>query len=354
MYHLLFVFYMFHLLFPDFLYEMDIFHLNFETFFLNWFFKIIVDSYVVVRSNTEIPCILCQVFHSGNNCSCCCSVSKLYLTLCNLMNYSIPVFPVLHSFMQFVQIHVHWVDDAISFSLIPFSCPQLFSASGSFPMSWLFISGGQSIGTSVSPSVFLMNTQGWFLLGVTGLVSLLSKELSRVFSSTTVWKHQLFGTQPSLWSQSHIHTWQLEKPIALTIQNFVNKVMSLLFNMLSRFFIAFLPRSKRLLILWLQSISTVIFDPKKIKSATLCIFSPSLCHEVIGLDAMIFVFWMLSFKPAFSLSSFTFIKRFLFTFCNYGGIILSEVVRIFPGNLDSILWVFQSSFSHDVLSIQVK
>ena len=83
--------------------------------------------------------------------------------------------------------------------------------------------------------------------------------------------------------------------------------MSLLFNTLSRFVIAFLPRSKCLL--WLQSPSTVIFDPKKIKSAILCIFSPSICHEVMGLDAMIFVFWMLSFKPAFSLSSFTFIKR---------------------------------------------
>ena len=85
--------------------------------------------------------------------------------------------------------------------------------------------------------------------------------------------------------------------------------MSLLFNMLSGLVIAFLPRSKRLLISWLQSPSAVILEPKKIKSVTVSIVSPSICHEVMGLDAMISVFWMLSFKPAFSLSSFTFFKR---------------------------------------------
>ena len=93
--------------------------------------------------------------------------------------------------------------------------------------------------------------------------------------------------------------------IALTIWTFVGKVMSLLFNTLSRFVIAFLPRSKRLLISWLQSWSTVILEPRKRKSVTVSTFSPSVCQEVMGLDAMILVFWMLSFKPAFSLSSFT-------------------------------------------------
>ena len=92
--------------------------------------------------------------------------------------------------------------------------------------------------------------------------------------------------------------------------DFVGKVISLLFNMLSRFVIAFLPRSKCLLILWLlQSPSTVILEPKKIKSVTVSIVSPSICHEVMELDAMIFVFWNFSFKPAFSLFSFTFIKK---------------------------------------------
>ena len=89
----------------------------------------------------------------------------------------------------------------------------------------------------------------------------------------------------------------------------VGKVMSLLFNMLSRFVTAFLPRSKRLLILWLQSPFAVILEPKKIKFVTVAIVCPFVCHKVMGLDAMIFIFWMLSFKPVFSLSSFTFIKR---------------------------------------------
>ena len=85
--------------------------------------------------------------------------------------------------------------------------------------------------------------------------------------------------------------------------------MSLLFNMQSRLIITFLPRSKHLLITWLQSPSAVILEPPKIKSATVSTVSPSISHEVMGPDAMIFVFWMLSFKPTFSLSSFTFIKR---------------------------------------------
>ena len=96
------------------------------------------------------------------------------------------------------------------------------------------------------------------------------------------------------------------KTIALTRQTFLGKVMSLLFNMLSRLVIAFLPQSKHLLISWLQSPSTMILGPKEIKSVTV---STSICHEVMGPDAMIFVFSMLNFKPAFSLSSFTLIKR---------------------------------------------
>ena len=99
------------------------------------------------------------------------------------------------------------------------------------------------------------------------------------------------------------------KTIALTRRTFVGKVVSLLFNVLSRLVIAFLPRSKCLLISRLQSPSAVILEPKKIKSVTVSIVSLSICHEVMGPDAMILVFSMLSFKPAFSLYSFTFIKR---------------------------------------------
>ena len=106
-----------------------------------------------------------------------------------------------------------WCHPTISSSVVPFSsCLQSFPASGSFLMSWLFISGGQSIGASASALVLPMNIQDWFPLGWTGWTSLQSKGLSRVFSNTTVQKHQFFDYQPSLWSNSHIHTWQLEKP----------------------------------------------------------------------------------------------------------------------------------------------
>ena len=101
---------------------------------------------------------------------------------------------------------------SISFSAAPFSfCLQPYPTSGSFPMSQLFTSGDQSAGASASASVLPMNIQGWFPVGWTGLISLQSRGLSRVFSSTTIWKHQLFSPQPSLWSNSHICTWLLEK-----------------------------------------------------------------------------------------------------------------------------------------------
>ena len=142
-----------------------------------------------------------------------------------------------------------WCHPTISSSVAPFSsCPQSFPPSGSFPVSQLFRSGGQSIGASVSASVLPMNIQGWFPLGLTGWIPLLSKGLSRVFSNTTVQKHQFFSAQPPLWSNlSHLYM-TTGKTIALTIRTFVGKVMCLLFNMLSRFVLAFLPRSKHLLI----------------------------------------------------------------------------------------------------------
>ena len=104
-----------------------------------------------------------------------------------------------------------WCHSTISSPVIPFSCLQSFPEWGSFPMSQSFISGGWSIGALASASVLPMNIQGWFPLGLTGLISLQSKGLSRFFSSTTVQKHQFFRAQPSLRSNSHIHTWLLEK-----------------------------------------------------------------------------------------------------------------------------------------------
>ena len=105
-----------------------------------------------------------------------------------------------------------WCHPAISSSVVPFSsCPQFLPASGSFPMSQLFESDGQCIRALASTSVLPMNIQGWFLLGWTGRISLQSKGLSTLFSNTTVWKHQFFGIEPSLWSNSHIYIWLLEK-----------------------------------------------------------------------------------------------------------------------------------------------
>ena len=154
-------------------------------------------------------------------------------------------------------------------------------------MSQFFISGGQSIGVSASASVLRMNIQDSSPLGLTGWISLQSKGLSRVFSNTTDQKHQFFSAQLSLWPNSQHPYMTTGKTIALTRWTFVDEVMSLLFNMLSRLVITFLPRSKHLLISWLQSPPAVILEPKKIKSATV---SPSICHEVMGLDAMILVF----------------------------------------------------------------
>ena len=106
-----------------------------------------------------------------------------------------------------------WCHPTISSFVFPFSsCLQSFPTSGSFPSSWFFTSSCQRVGASASASLLPKKIQGWFLLGLTGLISLLSKGLSRIFSSTTAQKHQFFGAQPSLWFNSHIHTWLLEKP----------------------------------------------------------------------------------------------------------------------------------------------
>ena len=143
------------------------------------------------------------------------SVNQSSPTLCDPMDCSMSGFPVHHKLPKLAQTHVHWVGDAIqpSYPVIPFSCClQSFPVSGYFPMSQFFASGGQSTGASTLASVLPMSIQDWFPLGLTGLISLQSKGLSRVFSNTTVQKHQLLSVQFSLWSNSHIHTRPLEKP----------------------------------------------------------------------------------------------------------------------------------------------
>ena len=216
------------------------------------------------------------------------------------MNHSTPGLPVHHQLLAFTQTHAHRVGDAIQPSH-PLSspsppAPNPSPASGSFPMSQLFAWDGPkywSFSFNISPSnehpgliSFRMDWLG-LLAGQGTLKSLLHHHSSK---ASIFWCSAFFTVQTS-------HPYMTTgKTMALTRWTFVGKVMSLLFNMLSRLIITFLPRSKHLLILWLQSLSAVILEPQRIKSD----MEP---------DAMILVFWMLSFKPTFSLSSFTFIKR---------------------------------------------
>ena len=141
------------------------------------------------------------------------SATQSCLTFCDPMDCSPPGLPVHHQLPELAQTHVHWVGwchRTISSSVVPFSCLQTFPASGSFPMSQFFASDGQSIGVSASTSVLPINIQDWFPLGWTGWISLHSKGLWKVFSNTTVQKHQFFCAKLSLYSKSHIHTWLLE------------------------------------------------------------------------------------------------------------------------------------------------
>ena len=146
-----------------------------------------------------------------------------------------------------------------------------------------------------------MNIRNWFPLGLTSFISLLNKGLSRVFSSTTALKASSLQCSAFLRVQlSHLYM-TTGKTIALTRWTFLGKVMSLLFNMLSRFVIAFLPKSNCLLILCLQSPTAVILEPKKTKSLTVSMYPPPIYHEVMGLDAMIFIFWMFVLTQLFTL-----------------------------------------------------
>ena len=161
-----------------------------------------------------------------------------------------------------------------------------------------------------------MNIQVLFPLGLTYLISFQSKGFSRVFSNITMWKYQFFSAQPSLWCNSHIHTCLPRNNTVLTIKASIGKMMSLLFHTLSRFVIAFFP--------WNQSVSfnfraavTVCsdFGTQENKTCNACTFLPWVCHEVMWPDAMILTFFLiLSFKLAFSLSSFTLIKRLFSSF----------------------------------------
>ena len=269
-----------------------------------------------------------------------------------------------------------WCHPAISSSSSPLLLPstfphiRVFSNESALCIRWPKY---RSFSFNISPS---SEYSGLIFFKKTGLISLLSKGLLRIFSSTMVQNHQFFHSQPSFlekemashssilacriqWTEEpggpyklgskesdnterlthtnstffmvqRSHSYMTTgKIIALTRWTFVSKVMYLLFNMLSRLVIAFLPRSKHLLILWLQSPAALILEPKKIKSLTVSIVSPSICPEVMGSDAMILVFWMLSFKPTFSLSSFTFIKRLFSSSLSAIGVVSSAYLRLY-------------------------
>ena len=200
-----------------------------------------------------------------------------HLILCCLLLLLPPIPPSIRVFSSESALRMRWPKYwSFNFSIIPSKeIPGLIS----FRMDWLD------------------------LLAVQGTLKSLLQHHS---VKASILPHSSFLHSPTLTS---IHDYW--KTIALTRQPFVGKVMSLLLNMLFRLNITFLPRSKHLLISWLQSPFAVILEHKKIKSDTLSTVSPSISHEVMGPDAMIFVFWILSFKPTFSLSSFTFIKRLL-------------------------------------------
>ena len=192
------------------------------------------------------------------------------------MNNSTAGFPVLHYLQSLVRL---MFIESIMPSNHLILCHPLFLLPSVFPYigvlsneSALCIRWPKYWSFSFSFSISQSNEYSELIsLGLTGFI-LLSKGLSRVFSSTAVQKHQFFSAQPSLWSNSYICTWLLEKPKLLTIWIFVVKVMCLPFNTLSRLVITFLPRSKHLLTSWLWSPSTVILEPKKIKSVTVSVF----------------------------------------------------------------------------------
>ena len=170
------------------------------------------------------------------------SVAQSCPNLCNPMDCSTPGLPVHQKLPEFTQTLVHWCHPTISSSVVLFSsCLQSFPASGSFLSSQFFTSGGQSFGVSASASVLPMNTQDWFPLGWIGWISLQFKGLSRVFSNTTIQKHQFFAAF-FIVQLSHPYT-TTGKIIALTRRTFIGQVMSLLFNMLPWLVTTFLPRS---------------------------------------------------------------------------------------------------------------
>ena len=251
------------------------------------------------------------------------------------MDCSVPGFPLLHYLPEFAQTHFLWVGNAIQLChpLLP---PSLVLHLCQHQDLFQWVGSSHQV-TKVSELQFQHQSCPW-IFRVDFLQDWLvsspccprdSQESSPApeFKSINSSALSLYG--PALTS---IHG----KTIALTIRTFVSKVMSLL--AMCRFVIAFLPRNKCLLMLWLQSQSTVIWEPKKTNFGTISTLSPSICHEVMGPDVIILVFWMLSFKPDFSLSFFTLIRRF---FCSS---LLSAIRMVSSACLKLLILLWQSWF----------
>ena len=230
------------------------------------------------------------------------------------MNCSTPGLPVHHQLLEFTQTHVHRVRDEMPSSHLILCCPllllppippsiRIFSNESTLRVTWpKYWSFSFSISPFKEHPGLISFRMDWLdLLEVQGTLKSLLQHHS---SKASILRCSAFFTVQL--SHPYMTT---GKTMALTRQTFVGKVMSLLLNMLSRLVITFFPRSKHLLISWLQSPSAVILEPPKIKSDTVSTVSPSISHEVMGPDAIILVFWMLSFKPTFSLSFFTLIKE---------------------------------------------
>ena len=227
------------------------------------------------------------------------SVAQSRLILCNPMDCSMPAFPVHHQLLEFTQTHVHWVGDAIqpsyprcSLLLLPsiFSSMRVFFNDSALRIRWPKY---WSFSFSIRPSNEYSGLIS-FRLDILAVQGSLKSLLIYHSSQASILQWLVFF----IVQLSHPYR-TIGKTVALTRWNFVGKVMSLLFNMLSRLVIAYRLRNKHLFISWLKSTPAGILEPKPIKSLTHSIVSPSLCHEVMGLNAIIFIFWMLSFKTTF-------------------------------------------------------
>ena len=248
------------------------------------------------------------------------SVTQSRPTLCDPMDCSTPGLPVHHQLLEFTQTHVHWVGDAIQ---------------PSHPRS------------SPSPLAFdLSQHHGLF------------KWVSSLHQVAKVWEFQL-NISPSN-EYSGLISIRMDQLDLLTVQGTLKSLLQHHSSKASilRHSAFFIVQLSHLYVYITQYITWLYMTSSQTYLFTVSVASPSICHEVMGPDAMILVFWMLHFKPTFSLSSITFIKRLFssfFTFCHKSGVIcISEVIDISPGSLNSSLCFFQPSISHDVLCIEVK